>query len=60
MEDQINIPENKRPFPSAKNPHASATLYQSQEQLKKLKEMEDPEWYPKNTKYNIYNQKKSE
>lgn len=57
LEDQVNIPESKRKFPSPRNPHARSELYQDQEQLHRIEQLKDPNWYPTDTKYNIYNQK---
>jgi hypothetical protein len=52
-EDQMYIPEDVRPFPSVKNPNAHSYIWRSQENL--IDEMRDPNWYPKDTYYNIYN-----
>jgi hypothetical protein len=49
------IPESKRIFPSQKNPHCSSEKWRPQEDLREEDEMRDPNWYPKNTHYNIYN-----
>lgn len=54
-EDQMYIPEDVRPFPSPKNPHASSHKWRPQEDLIEEEEMRDPNWYPKNTYFNIYN-----
>ncbi len=54
-EDQMYIPEDVRPYPSPKNPHASSHMWKSQENLIEEDEMRDPNWYPKETYYNIYN-----
>ena len=56
LEDQFNLPEDAREFPSPRHPNARAELYQSQEKMQELEDMEDPEWYPRDTKFNIYNQ----
>ena len=56
-EDQIYIPEDVRPFPSEPNPHCKSELWRPQDDLKAEDEMRDPEWYPKDTQYNIYNKK---
>ena len=56
LEDQVNIPESKRKFPSPKNPHASAQLWHSQDKLARLEALRDPNWVPTGTTYNIYNQ----
>lgn len=49
------IPEDARPFPSVKNPNAHSYIWKSQENLIEEDEMRDPNWYPKDTYYNIYN-----
>jgi hypothetical protein len=54
-EDQMYIPEDVRPFPSPKNPFASSHKWRPQEDLIEEEEMRDPNWYPKNTYFNIYN-----
>jgi len=51
------IPEDARPFPSEKNPHCSKELWRPQEDLKEEEEFRDPNWYPKDTHFNIYNKK---
>lgn len=55
VDDQMFIPENARPFPSEKNPHCSKDMWRPQADLDEEEEMRDPNWYPKNTYYNIYN-----
>ena len=55
--DQMMIPENERPFPSEKNPHCSKEIWRPQEDLKEEDEFRDPNWYPKDTYYNIYNKR---
>jgi len=55
-EDQMYPPEDKRPFPSPKNPHCSSAMWRPQEDLQEEEEFRDPNWYPKDTYYNIYNQ----
>lgn len=54
-EDQMGIPEDSRPFPSVKNPNASSHHWRPQEDLIEEDQMRDPNWYPKDTYYNIYN-----
>ncbi len=54
-EDQMYIPEDVRPFPSVKNPNAHSYMWKSQENLIEEDEMRDPNWYPKESYYNIYN-----
>jgi hypothetical protein len=51
------IPEDERNFPSEKNPHCNAELWRPQQDLMEEDEMRDPNWFPKDTRYNIYNQK---
>lgn len=54
-DDQMYIPEDARPFPSPKNPHAHSYKWRPQEDLIEEEEMRDPNWYPKNTAFNVYN-----
>ena len=54
-EDQIYIPESKRPFPAVKNPNCSGHYWRPQEDLLEQEQMRDPNWFPKDTYYNIYN-----
>ena len=56
QEDQMNIPEDIRPFDTGRNAHCRKELWKSQDQLEEEVQMRKPEWYPKNTIYNIYNQ----
>lgn len=42
--DQMNIPEDIRPFDTGRNPHCTEALWKSQEQLAEEKEMRDPQW----------------
>ena len=42
--DQMNIPEDIRPYNTPRNPHARKELWKSQEQIKLEKEMENPDW----------------
>ena len=42
--DQMNIPEEIRPFDTGRNPHATAGLWKSQDKLVEEKAMRDPEW----------------
>lgn len=51
------IPEDKRPYPTEKNPHCSTGFWRPQEDLLEEDEMRDPNWYPKGTNYNVYNRK---
>ena len=46
-----------RPYPITKNPHCDAHLWKPQEDLLQDEEMRDPNWYPKNTQFNVYNRK---
>lgn len=56
IEDQMSLPEDIRPFPSPRNPHCRKELWRSQEDLQQEIEMLDENWFPKDTKYNIYRQ----
>lgn len=56
LEDQFNIPEDIRPFDTGRNPYARKELWKSQDQLNEELQMRNPNWYPKSTQYNIYNQ----
>jgi hypothetical protein len=40
----MNLPEDIRRFPTARNPYCRSELWKSQEQLQLEKEMEDPEY----------------
>lgn len=42
--DQMNIPEDIRPFDTGRNPHSTSRLWKSQEKLAEEIEMKDPEW----------------
>jgi len=54
-DDQMYIPESERIFPSEKNPHCSSEKWRPQADLAEEDAMRDPKWYPKNTRFNIYN-----
>lgn len=54
LEDQMNIPEDIRPYNTPRNPHARSELWKSQEQLQMEEDMKDPKWTPGDLKYNIY------
>lgn len=56
QEDQFNIPEDERPYPTPRNPHCRKELWKSQDSLQEQEILRDENWYPKNTNYNIYNQ----
>jgi hypothetical protein len=56
LEDQVNLPEDAREFPSPRHPNARAELFRPQEKLALLQEMEDPEWFPRGTEQNVYRQ----
>jgi hypothetical protein len=64
VEDQMNLPEDIRPFPSPKHPNCSAELWRSQDAQQEYHEMQgsilpltlDEAWYPGGTSQNIYNQ----
>ena len=51
------IPEDERHFPSEKNPYCTTEMWRPQQDLMEEDEMRDPNWFPKDTYYNIYNQK---
>jgi len=55
QEDQMNLPENKRAYPVAKNPYARKELWKSQDDLQELINMTKEDWYPE-SKLNIYRQ----
>ena len=55
--DQQLIPEDERPCPTPKNPHCSKDYWKPQSDLKEEDEMNDPNWFPNNTAYNVYNKK---
>ena len=42
--DQMNIPEDIRPFDTGRNPHCTEGLWKSQERLGEEVAMRDPEW----------------
>ena len=42
--DQMNIPEDIRPFNTPRHPNARKQLWKSQEQLQLEKDMENPDW----------------
>ena len=42
--DQMNIPEDIRPFDTGRNPHSRAELWKSQDKLTEELEMRSPEW----------------
>ena len=54
-EDQMFIPEDKRPYPTDKNPHCSSDYWRPQEDLIEHDEMRDPNYFPNYTYYNVYN-----
>lgn len=56
IEDQQTLPEDMREASVPRHPNAKAELWKSQESLQELEDMQDPEWYPQGTSYNIYNQ----
>jgi hypothetical protein len=49
------IPEDVRPYPAVKNPNCSSHHWRPQEDLIEEDQMRDPNWYPKDTYFNIYN-----
>ena len=56
IEDQMNLPEDMRAYDTPRNPHSRKELWKSQDKLHEELQMRNPEWYPKDTKFNIYNQ----
>lgn len=55
QEDQFNLPEDLREQVSPRNPHCTAKLWKSQEQLEKEQRMMDPDWFPA-SQHNLYSQ----
>lgn len=55
IEDQQTLPDDLREQVSPRHPNARKELWMSQEKLKELDEMTDPEWYPHGTAQNVYN-----
>jgi hypothetical protein len=55
VEDQFNIPEDQRPYNIPKNPYCRKELWRSQDDLQQDIFMKEEDWYPNETKYNIYN-----
>jgi hypothetical protein len=51
------IPEDVRNFPSQRNPHCKSEMWRPQIDLEEEDQMRDPNWYPRDTRYNIYNKK---
>ena len=43
-QDQMNIPEDIRPFDTGRNPNCTSTMWKSQEQLEEEQAMRDPAW----------------
>lgn len=56
-EDQHLIPEDERPCPVPKHPNSSKILWRPQNDLQEEDEMKNPDWYPKDTLYNVYQRK---
>jgi hypothetical protein len=56
IEDQFNIPETDRQYPSPRNPYARRELWKSQDQLQEEINMSEESWYPTGTRFNIYRQ----
>lgn len=50
----MSLPEDMRPFPTERNPYARRELWKSQEDLAEEQDMMREDWYPRNTKYNLY------
>jgi hypothetical protein len=55
--DQQYIPEDERPYPIDKNPHAHKYIWRPQEDMENDDWMRDPDWYPEGTHQNIYNRR---
>jgi hypothetical protein len=56
MEDQMELPEDQRAYPTPKNPHARRELWKSQDDLQELINMQKESWYPE-SRLNVYKQK---
>eukprot|EP01017_Pseudomicrothorax_dubius_P028069 TRINITY_DN3310_c0_g1_i2.p1 TRINITY_DN3310_c0_g1~~TRINITY_DN3310_c0_g1_i2.p1 ORF type:complete len:320 (+),score=89.75 TRINITY_DN3310_c0_g1_i2:149-1108(+) len=56
LEDQMNLPEDIRAYPTPRNPHARKELWKSQDDLQEMINMTEESWYPQNTKFNVYRQ----
>ena len=52
----MSLPDTYREFPSPKHENANRTLWRSQDKQQELEYMQDPEWFPEGTEFNIYNQ----
>ena len=53
----MSLPEDMRPYPTPRNPHCRKQLWRSQDVLQQDELMRDEDWYPSDTKFNIYQQK---
>lgn len=51
----MTIAEDERPYPTPRNPYCRKELWKSQDSLQEHEEMKEESWYPKDTKFNIYN-----
>jgi hypothetical protein len=56
-EDQNLIPEDERPCPVPKHPNCDKEYWRPQVDLLEEDQMKDPNWYPKDTLYNVYQRK---
>lgn len=54
QEDQINIPESIRPYPTPRNPHCRKELWKNQDDLQEMINMQDPNWTPASS-LDVYN-----
>merc|ERR1711976_459208 len=54
VQDQNLIPEDERPCPVPKHPNCSKELWRPQSDLQEDDEMKDPNWYPRETHFNVY------
>jgi len=55
--DQMNIPEDMRKMNVPRNPHCRKELFKSQDAIEEEIEMQNEDWYPQDSKFNIYQQK---
>jgi hypothetical protein len=55
--DQQYIPEDERVFPVPKNPSCSKDYWKPQSDLMEEDQMENPNWYPRDTINNVYGRK---
>lgn len=50
------MPEDARAYPTPRHPNATRELWRPQEKHQELEYMKDAEWFPNDTRFNIYNQ----